>query len=166
MVTRNSQTYAGGGSGVCGSGSAVAPATSGSNGPVEVNGAVQQKSSARKMVERESPEMVEFKGHGDVLEGKLISAVKVQITDRKTQKKKEVMEYTLVGDDGKARKCLGSYDLDTKIRPFEDVGFWLQIIYATDKDVPSGKMRVFKVSVEERTAFSDGTEIADEDIPF
>ena len=131
------------------------------------NGAKPTETSVpqRKMVERESPEMVEFKAYGDYIEGRMLSALKVEITDKQTRRKKAVMEYTFVGDNGKAKKCLGSYDLDTKLR-ITDIGCWCMVIYVTDKEVPAGKMRVFKVEVEEKPKFADGQEITDEDIPF
>jgi hypothetical protein len=135
---------------------------------VTPNAAPMASAPQRKMVKREAPEMVEFKAHGDLLEGKLISALKVKIKDKKTGQPKMVMEYTFLGEDRKTRKCLGSYDLDTKIFP-TDVGFWAEITYVADKDVPSGKMRIFDVSFEEivpSAAFADGTQITDADIPF
>jgi hypothetical protein len=122
----------------------------------------------RKMVERKAPELYTFKAQGDVLDGELIAAEKVEITDKQTQRRKLVMQYTIVRGDGSAVKCLGSYDLNTKLRP-SDVGKWVEIIFL-DVDASKNNMHVFKVFIEDKSAdsarFADGTQITDEAIPF
>jgi hypothetical protein len=121
---------------------------------------------ARVMKEREAPILFEFKAPGDFLEGELLSFDKIKITDRETKQLKTVIQYTFACGD-KTVKCLGTYDLNTKLRP-SDVGLWVEITFK-DVDAHKNNMRIFSVKIEEKpksAAFSDGTQITDEDIPF
>jgi hypothetical protein len=125
-----------------------------------------QSKPARVMKEREAPILFEFKAPGDFLEGELLSFDKIKITDRDTKQPKMVIQYTFASGE-KTVKCLGTYDLNTKLRP-SDVGLWVEITFK-DTDTHKNNMRIFSVKIEEKpkaAAFSDGTQITDEDIPF
>lgn len=120
----------------------------------------------RVMKERMAPVLLEFKYAGDLLEGELLSVDKIKIKDKATGQPKVVMQYTFAGADGGTVKCLGTYDLNTKLRP-SDVGLWVEICFK-DVDASKNNMHVFSVKIEEKpkAAFSDGLVITDEDIPF
>jgi hypothetical protein len=129
--------------------------------------AKESRASGRKMVERKAPILFEFKAPGDLLEGELLSVDKIKITDRDTKQPKLVMQYTFVGESD-TFKCLGTYDLNTKLRP-SDVGLWVEIVFM-EVDASKNNMRVFSVKIEDKSKnaahFADGQKITDDDIPF
>jgi hypothetical protein len=119
----------------------------------------------RVMKERAAPVLFEFKAVGDLLEGELFAVDKIKIKDRDTGQPKIVMQYTFITEGDVVMKCLGTYDLNTKLRP-SDVGLFVEICFK-DVDVSKNNMRIFTVKIEEKRSanFADGTQITDEDIP-
>lgn len=131
--------------------------------PVEVNKPPQKQ---RVMKERAAPVLFEFKAVGDLLEGELFAVDKIKIKDRDTGQPKFVMQYTFITEGDVVMKCLGTYDLNTKLRP-SDVGLWVEICFKSVDESKNG-MRIFSVKIEEKrvATFTDGTQITNEDIPF
>lgn len=131
--------------------------------PVTGRGMAPQKQ--RVMKERAAPVLFEFRAMGDLLEGELFAVDKIKITDRDTKQPKMVMQYTFITEGDVVMKCLGTYDLNTKLRP-SDVGLWVEICFK-DTDTSKNNMRIFSVKIEEKRSanFADGTQITDEDIP-
>jgi hypothetical protein len=119
-----------------------------------------------KMVERMEPRFVNFLT-GDVVEGVLCTAERVSI------KEKPCIRYTVKQDDGFYVQLIGTHQLSTKLRT-EDRGHYVSIrCEGEDVTVKKGDncMKVFKVLISEKpavngVAFTDGTEITDNDIPF
>lgn len=120
-----------------------------------------------------APILFKFEAPGEWVEGRL------QRIDRVEVKSKSCNQYTIQGKSCNTHeghieviKILGTYDIDTKLQ-MGYVGKIVQIVYARDRpDIASkgNPMREFLVRVKNETpkaaAFSDGTQITDEDIPF
>jgi len=124
----------------------------------------------REMVERLAPELYRFEKVGEQVDGWLISADSVEITDKHTQEKKRVLQYLIEADAlGRRVQILATYDLARKIRR-EDVGRYIVITYmGENQQVKKGDnfLKEFRVEVEKsRTASGQGPEITDADIPF
>jgi hypothetical protein len=128
----------------------------------------------RRMVERKSPELVQFDGKGVFVSGVLKEIVQVEVKERNKQgeltgKVSKCIQYTFFNDEErKPYKILGTYDLNNKISR-ADVGLYCEITYIGENpDVGrnGNQMKEFKVQFEETGNFSDGSPITDEDIPF
>jgi hypothetical protein len=129
----------------------------------------------RKLVERKSPELVQFDAPGVVVCGVIKSIMTVDVAEKdragnRTGKKSRCVQYTFYNDlEKKFYKILGTYDINNKIGN-DDIGLYCEISYiGENKDVGrnGNAMKEFHVLFEERSVrFSDGTTITDEDIPF
>lgn len=123
------------------------------------------------MVERKAPILFSFDAPGAFIEGILFRIDRVNI------KGKDVTQYTFDCADGEVRKILGTYDIDTKLRP-TDRGKFVQVAFArvsTTVGKNGNMMHEFQVLVDEGSRAAapqapavnaHGVEITDADIGF
>jgi len=111
------------------------------------------------MKERTEPDFIQFRP-GDVVEGVLVSVQRIMVQG------KPAVRYTVDGG-GKLYAFLGTYQLNTKLRP-SDVGHWVAVRYeGEDTNVKRGEnsMRIFTVAVSDELATPEFAAQSD-DIPF
>jgi hypothetical protein len=136
------------------------------------NAARQQKqggnSQAFDMQERKEPRFIQF-GDGEQVEGILLYISRQEVQGKPANK------YTLLDPDSNEMVAfLGTYMIDTKLRP-TDRGHYVRVRCEGDSDiVRNGRaMKRFYVAVSSKPATAvlgaptaDGTYITDGDIPF
>ncbi len=136
---------------------------------------VSRPQKKREMVERKSPELVQFDSPGVFVSGVLRDVGIVDVRERDKQgnltgKISKVAQITFFNEDEqRPYKILGTYDLNAKISR-ADVGKYCEVTYlGDDKDVGrnGNQMKKFKVEFEaDGKKFSDGSTITDDDLPF
>ncbi|HLW53280.1 MAG TPA: hypothetical protein VKW06_10595 [Candidatus Angelobacter sp.] len=133
--------------------------------PATPNGGVK----AEGWEERKAPDLMQWNGVGDYVEGLLAEVCLVEITDKETNHKKRVMQY-IVQEKDRTVKLLGSADINQKLS-LKDQGSMVRITYTgNSKTVQKNNnpMREFQILVKPPgrvgTKFSDGTELTDEDM--
>jgi hypothetical protein len=124
--------------------------------------------AAFEMQERKEPNFIQF-ADGEQLEGVLISIMRMEVQGKPANK------YTLLDPDtNELFAFLGTYMIDTKLRP-TDRGRYVRVRCEGDSDVVrNGRaMKKFYVAVSSKpvtevlgAAQSDGTYITNDDIPF
>ena len=123
-----------------------------------------------EMIERKDPEFVKF-AVGEVIEGILANIERIEVGTPP----KKATRYTLEDVETGNHFCfLGSYQLDTKLRP-KDHGHYVTVRYeGEDKSVNrnGNNMKSFKVCVSKdpyrkptAKQLDDGTFITDDDLP-
>ncbi len=133
----------------------------------------QRATPAVDMVERKEPDFVKFT-EGEVIEGVLVNVERIQVGNPP----KSAVRYTLADvEDGSLICFLGSYQIDTKLRP-SDKGHYITVRYeGEDTSVKrnGNSMKRFKVFVSAAPYISatatgnqleDGTFITNDDIGF
>lgn len=131
----------------------------------------QTVGAAMEMETREEPRFVQFNA-GDVLEGVLMAIERMTVKDRATGRDRSAIRYTVAEPDGGVCAFLGTYQLNTKLRP-TDRGHRV-VIRCEGEDVTvkrgDNQMKVFDVQVSKapvpRSATCDDLGITDADIPF
>lgn len=124
-------------------------------------------SSRVKMTERKDPVFVQF-SDGDVVEGILTNVERIEVSN------KPVTRFTVKQDDGELCSFLGTYQINSKLRP-SDRGHRVSVrCEGSDSNVTrnGNAMKVFRVYVSDDplvrpvAATEDPTQITDDDIPF
>ena len=125
------------------------------------------------MEERKDPTFIQFDTQGTVAEGTLLKIERIQIGEDK----KLATRYTILDiDSGEVSAFLGTYAIDTKLRP-QDQGHYIRVVFeGVDANIGrnGNSMKLFSVRVSKRPAHeflgktnTDGSPlITDADIPF
>lgn len=133
----------------------------------------QQQTQVRKInrpdvevVERPDPKFVQF-AEGEMIEGILLSIETIRVG----QPPKNASKYTVEEwDTGEVLQFLGTYQIDTKLRP-QDLGhkIWVKCEGSDSNVTRNGRpMKLFRVGVSDQAVpgFAlDGSRITDEDLP-
>jgi hypothetical protein len=119
------------------------------------------------METREEPRFVQFTT-GEIVEGVLMGVQPIQIKDKRG------LRYIVQEDNGELVSFLGTWQINTKLRP-ADLGHRVSVkCIGTDTMVQRGDncMKVFEIKVSKemvnpgRVVSDSETEITDADIPF
>jgi hypothetical protein len=116
-----------------------------------------------EMETREDPRFVQFTT-GEVIEGTLLKVEPVLIKDKRATR------YTVQIDDGSLISFLGTWQINSKLRP-DDRGHRISVhCIGEDTMVKRGEncMKIFEVQVSKKRvdASNSALEITDDDIPF
>ncbi len=124
-----------------------------------------------EMETRGEPRFVQFNA-GDVVEGVLMGIERMTVKDRATGRDRSAIRYTVAEGDGGTCAFLGTYQLNTKLRP-SDRGHRV-VIRCEGEDVTvkrgENQMKVFDVQVSKapvsQSTAVDNLGITDADVPF
>jgi len=136
--------------------------------------AVQTSSGAFNMTERKEPTFFKFEKEGDTIAGVLASIERVSVgTSSKAANRYTVQDL----ETGEMSAFLGSYQIDTKLRPTDRGRFIVIRLEGEDSSISrSGRaLKKYRVQVSDKTvgemrasggSASDTPFITDADIPF